>query len=75
VRQATDALNQRNKIYMNDKLIEALKKELKGYELQRKADRAEDVKKALKDMGVKVETASKKPKAEKKVDKKAEIKE
>jgi len=60
---------------MNDKLIEALKKELKGYELQGKADRAEDVKKALKDMGVKVETASKKLKAEKKVDKKAEIKE
>ena len=75
MRQATDALNQRNKIYMNDKLIEALKKELKGYELQGKADRAEDVKKALKDMGVKVETASKKLKAEKKVDKKAEIKE
>ena len=47
MRQATDALNQRNKIYMNDKLIEALKKELKGYELQGKADRAEDVKKAL----------------------------
>jgi hypothetical protein len=60
---------------MNDKKIEALKKELKGYELQKKADRAEDVKKALKEMGVKMETAAKKPKAEKKVEKKAEVKE
>jgi len=60
---------------MNDKKIEALKKELKGYELQGKAKRAEDVKKALKDMGVKTETAAKKPKAEKKVETKTEIKE
>lgn len=60
---------------MNNKLIEALKRELKGYELQGKADRAEAVKKAIKDAGGKIETASKKPKAEKKVEKKAEVKE
>ena len=60
---------------MNDKKIEALMKGLKVYELQGKAKRAEDVKKALKDMGVKTETADKKPKAEKKVETKAEIKE
>ena len=38
-------------------------------------DDVKSMSKCLQEMGVKVETASKKPKAEKKVDKKAEIKE
>jgi hypothetical protein len=50
--------------------IEALKKELKHYEVYGKADRAEEVKKAIKAAGGKVETKSAKPKAEKKVEKK-----
>tara|TARA_R100000781_G_scaffold105488_1_gene69330 strand:+ start:311 stop:487 length:177 start_codon:yes stop_codon:yes gene_type:complete len=55
----------------NDKnLIEALKKELKHYETYGKADRAEQVKKAIKAAGGKVETKTSKPKAEKKVEKK-----
>ena len=49
------------------KLIEALKKELKHYEVYGKADRAEEVKKAIKAAGGKIETKDKKPKAEKKV--------
>ncbi len=51
-------------------LIEALKEELKGYELYGKAERAEQVKKAIKAAGGKVETKTAKPKAEKKVEKK-----
>ena len=51
----------------NEKLIEALKKELKNYEIYGKADRAEEVKKAIKAAGGKIETKDKKPKAEKKV--------
>jgi len=54
----------------NEKLIKALKKELKHYEVYGKADRAEEVKKAIKAAGGKVETKSAKPKAEKKVEKK-----
>ena len=47
---------------MADKeLIEALKKELKNYELYGKADRAEAVKKEIKEAGGKVETKSAKP--------------
>ena len=54
----------------NKELIEALKKELKHYEIYGKADRAEQVKKAIKEAGGKVEKASAKPKAEKKIYKK-----
>jgi len=54
----------------NKKLIEALKKELKNYEIYGKADRAEEVKKAIKEAGGTIEKASAKPKAEKKIDKK-----
>ena len=53
----------------NKELIEALKEELKGYELYGKADRAKSVKDAIKEAGGKVETKSAKPKAEKKVEK------
>jgi|13_taG_2_1085334.scaffolds.fasta_scaffold54708_2 hypothetical protein len=51
-------------------LIDALKKELKHYEIYGKAERAEQVKKAIKAAGGKVETKTAKPKAEKKVEKK-----
>lgn len=51
---------------MSKDIIEALKQELKHYEIYGKAKRAEEVKKAIKDLGGKVETASKKPKTEKK---------
>ena len=51
-------------------LIEALKEELKGYELYGKAERAKAVKDAIKAAGGKVETKTAKPKAEKKVEKK-----
>ena len=51
-------------------LIDALKKELKHYEIYGKAKRAEEVKKAIKAAGGKVEKADAKPKAEKKVEKK-----
>ncbi len=54
-------------------LIEALKKELKHYEVYGKAKRAEEVKKAIKAAGGKVETKTAKPKAEKKVEKKKSI--
>jgi len=54
----------------NEKLIQALKKELKHYEIYDKADRAEQVKKAIKEAGGKIENKSAKPKAEKKVIKK-----
>ena len=54
----------------NKELIEALKKELKQYELYGKADRAEAVKKQIKEVGGKIENKSAKPKAEKKVVKK-----
>jgi len=54
----------------NKNLIEALKKELKHYETYGKAERAEQVKKAIKAAGGKVETKTAKPKAEKKVEKK-----
>lgn len=50
--------------------IEALKKELKHYELYKKADRAEEVKKQIKELGGKIENKAAKPKAEKKVIKK-----
>ena len=52
----------------NKEQIAALKDELRGYEIYGKAKRAEEVKKAIKDLGGKVETASKKPKTEKKVE-------
>jgi len=52
------------------KLIEALKKELKHYEIYGKAERAEEVKKAIKEAGGSIENKSAKPKAEKKVVKK-----
>jgi hypothetical protein len=48
-------------------LIDALKKELKHYEIYGKAKRAEEVKKAIKAAGGKIETKDKKPKAEKKL--------
>jgi uncharacterized protein with von Willebrand factor type A (vWA) domain len=51
-------------------LIEALKEELKGYELYGKAERAKAVKDAIKKAGGSVETKAAKPKAEKKVEKK-----
>jgi predicted SprT family Zn-dependent metalloprotease len=50
--------------------IEALKKELKHYELYKKADRAEEVKKEIKALGGKIENKAAKPKAEKKTIKK-----
>jgi len=50
--------------------IEALKKELKHYEIYKKADRAEDVRKEIKALGGKIENKAAKPKAEKKVVKK-----
>lgn len=50
--------------------IEALKKELKHYEIYKKADRAESVKEQIKALGGKIENKSAKPKAEKKVVKK-----
>mgnify|MGYP003625984208 FL=1 len=58
---------QRKNIMSKD-IIEALKQELKHYEIYGKAKRAEEVKKAIKELGGKVETASKKPKTEKKVE-------
>ena len=54
-------------------LIEALKEELKGYELYGKAERAKAVKDAIKKAGGSVETKTAKPKAEKKVEKKKQI--
>ena len=51
-------------------LIEALKQELKYYELYKKADRAKQVKEAIKKAGGSVETKTAKPKVEKKVEKK-----
>lgn len=54
----------------NKELINALKEELKGYEVNGKAKRAEEVKKAIKALGGKAEKAEAKPKAEKKVEKK-----
>ena len=53
---------------MSKDIIEALKQELKHYEIYGKSKRAEEVKKAIKYLGGKVETASKKPKTEKKVE-------
>ena len=54
----------------NKEEIQALKDELKGYELYGKADRAKAVKEAIKAAGGKVETKTAKPKAEKNVEKK-----
>jgi len=54
----------------NNNLIKALKEELKGYEVNGKAKRAEEVKKAIKALGGKAEKADATPKAEKKIDKK-----
>ena len=51
-------------------LIQALKDELKGYELYGKAERAKAVKDAIKKAGGTVESKAAKPKAEKKVEKK-----
>ncbi len=51
-------------------LIEALKVELKSYELYGKAERAKAVKDAIKKAGGSVENKAAKPKAEKKVEKK-----
>jgi hypothetical protein len=71
VSQATDSPQTlKGKIMANKNLIEALKKELKHYETYGKAERAEQVKKAIKAAGGKVETKTAKPKAEKKVEKK-----
>ena len=47
-------------------LIQALKEELKSYELYGKAKRAKEVKDAIKKAGGSVETKTAKPKAEKK---------
>ena len=47
--------------------IEALKEELKGYELYKNKKRAEAVKKEITKAGGKIETKTAKPKAEKKV--------
>jgi len=55
---------------INKEKIEALKKELKHYEVYNKADRAEQVKKEIKALGGKIENKSAKPKAEKKTIKK-----
>jgi len=63
-------LHTESKIMADKKLIEALKKELKHYEIYGKADRAEEVKKAIKEAGGSIENKSAKPKAEKKVVKK-----
>tara|TARA_R110001599_G_scaffold139658_3_gene319520 strand:- start:1067 stop:1279 length:213 start_codon:yes stop_codon:yes gene_type:complete len=60
----------RKKNMSNKELINALKEELKGYEVNGKAKRAEEVKKAIKALGGKAEKAEAKPKAEKKVEKK-----
>jgi len=60
----------RKKIMSNNNLIKALKEELKGYEVNGKAKRAEEVKKAIKALGGKAEKADATPKAEKKIDKK-----
>ena len=46
-------------------LIEALKQELKHYEIYKKVDRAKQVKEAIKKAGGSVETKTAKPKAEK----------
>lgn len=54
----------------NKELIEALKQELKHYEIYGKAERAEEVKKQIKKLGGKIENKAAKPKAEKKVVKK-----
>ena len=54
-------------------LIQALKEELKSYELYGKAKRAKEVKDAIKKAGGSVETKTAKPKAEKKVEKKKQI--
>ena len=51
-------------------LIQALKEELKSYELYGKAKRAKEVKDAIKKAGGSVVTKTAKPKAEKKVEKK-----
>ena len=51
-------------------LIQALKEELKSYELYGKAKRAKEVKDAIKKAGGTVETKTAKPKAEKKGEKK-----
>ena len=58
----------------NKELIEALKKELKHYEVYGKAKRAEEVKKQIKALGRKVESASAKPVQENKKQKPAEKK-
>lgn len=71
--RATDTLEHKGKRFMdikNKQMIEALKKELKHYELYKKADRAEQVKKEIKALGGKIENKAAKPKAEKKVVKK-----
>ena len=71
VGQPTHITARKNTMAKQDKkLIEALKKELKHYEVYGKAKRAEEVKKAIKAAGGKVETKTTKPKSEKKVEKK-----
>ena len=69
--RATDTPTTKGK-FMSKKTekIEALKKELKHYEIYKKADRAEEVKKEIKALGGKIENKSAKPKAEKKTIKK-----
>jgi len=71
VYRATDTPTTKGK-YMskNKEQIEALKRELKHYEIYNKADRAEEVKKEIKALGGKIENKSAKPKAEKKTIKK-----
>ncbi len=71
VGQPTHITTRKNTMAKQDKkVIEALKKELKHYEVYGKAKRAEEVKKAIKAAGGKVETKTSKPKSEKKVEKK-----
>ena len=55
---------------MSKNIIEALKQELKHYEIYGKAKRAEEVKKEIKALGGKIENKAAKPKSEKKVVKK-----
>ena len=68
---ATNTPDHLGKYYgKRQRINRSIKKELKHYEVYGKADRAEQVKKAIKAAGGKVETKTAKPKAEKKVEKK-----
>ncbi len=56
------------KEHYEQKYNRSIKTRIKALRNIRKGKRAEEVKKAIKDLGGKVETASKKPKTEKKVE-------